>query len=151
MIGGSGTNTRCSRGITQRSLRFCCEGICIRSSLRWLQLQTGNEWKRQIVFLGPHSSKQRIVRLNGSSFLLSTCKTWRFSWKVSKNIVLLKRFTKFLLRLQKNFISLLAPNPLTKTAGSAYTLEDKPWHILGDRLIPEQLLWVDRGILHVTH
>ena len=22
-------------------------------------------------------------------------------------------------------------------------------HILGDRLIPEQLLWVDRGILHV--
>ena len=25
------------------------------------------------------------------------------------------------------------------------------WHILGDRLIPEQLLWVDRGILHVTH
>ncbi len=24
------------------------------------------------------------------------------------------------------------------------------WHILGDRLIPEQLLWVDRGILHET-
>ena len=23
------------------------------------------------------------------------------------------------------------------------------WHILGDRLIPEQPLWVDRGILHV--
>ena len=23
------------------------------------------------------------------------------------------------------------------------------WHILGDRLSPEQLLWVDRGILHV--
>ncbi len=23
------------------------------------------------------------------------------------------------------------------------------WHILGDRLIPEQLLWVDRGVLHV--
>ncbi len=25
-----------------------------------------------------------------------------------------------------------------------------PWHILGDRLITEQLLWVDRGILYVT-
>ena len=26
---------------------------------------------------------------------------------------------------------------------------DKSWHILGDRLIPEQLLWIDRGILDV--
>ena len=25
------------------------------------------------------------------------------------------------------------------------------WHILGDSLIPEQLLWVDRGILHEGH
>ncbi len=25
------------------------------------------------------------------------------------------------------------------------------WHILGDRLISKQPLWVDRGILHVTH
>ena len=30
--------------------------------------------------------------------------------------------------------------------GSIYGIT---WHILGDRLIPEQLLWVDRGILHV--
>ena len=25
------------------------------------------------------------------------------------------------------------------------------WHILGDRLIPQQLLWVDRGILHESN
>ncbi len=29
-------------------------------------------------------------------------------------------------------------------------LPEGTWHILGDRLIPKQLLWVDRGILHVS-
>ena len=27
--------------------------------------------------------------------------------------------------------------------------QQNSWHILGDRLIPKQLLWVDRGIFHV--
>ena len=32
---------------------------------------------------------------------------------------------------------------------SGGTLVEFSWHILGDRLIPGQLLWVDRGLLHV--
>ncbi len=27
--------------------------------------------------------------------------------------------------------------------------DSQSWHILGDRLIPKQLLWVDRGNLHI--
>ena len=39
----------------------------------------------------------------------------------------------------------------TRCGGENGDPYNKAWHILGDRLIPEQLLWVDRGIFNVTH
>ncbi len=46
------------------------------------------------------------------------------------------------------------PKPPLFDRGFRYPMTDPwmyAWHILGDRLIPEQLLWVDRGILHITY